>query len=215
MRQSPILEWLDTLDLPSGSYSLATADEPIERSAKRVKINHEPPYTSRLLTPTESETHTLGLAHNDRYVHHMASPSSSLSKKRRRDEESDRASQDELSDSLAGNPLDLTPRASQLGSRLFRDQYHAEESDVRSNLSRASSSISHRSSASQHSSVSGQSSPSKQARNAELQKTGFKPVSFSLQQNQQPLSLKTMCRGLTRINHGEKLFPDTLRGQVS
>ncbi|KAL2669756.1 hypothetical protein Neosp_015201 [[Neocosmospora] mangrovei] len=214
MRQSPVLEWLDTLELPSGGYSLAPAHETIERSAKRAKISHEP-YTSRLPTPTESETHTLGLALNDRNAHGMESPASSSSKKRRRDEESDMASQHELLDGITGNPLDLTPRASQLGSRLFRDQYHVEEPDLTSNLSRASSSISHHSSASQRSSVSGQSSPSKQARNAELQKTGFKPVSFSLQQDQQPLSLKAIRQGLTRISHGEKLFPDTLRGQLA
>lgn len=122
------------------------------------------------------------------------------------------ANQHEPSDGIAGNPLDLTPRASQLGGRLFRDKYYVEEPDVTSNLSRASSSISYHSSASQRSSVSGQSLPSKQARNAELQKTGFKPVSFSLQQEQQPLSLKAICRGLMRIGHGEKLFLDTLRG---
>ncbi|KAM6513561.1 hypothetical protein FALCPG4_015954 [Fusarium falciforme] len=144
----------------------------------------------------------------------MASPSSSP-KKRRRDEESDMASQDEVSDGIACNPLDLTPRASQLGGRLFRDQCHVEEPDATSNLSRASSSISQHSSASQRSSVSGQSSPSKQARNAELQKTGFKPVSFSLQKDQQPPSLKAICQGLTRIGHGEKLFPDTLRGELA
>ncbi|KAJ4129610.1 hypothetical protein NW754_003892 [Fusarium falciforme] len=145
----------------------------------------------------------------------MDSPASSSSKKRRRDEESDMANQHEPSDGIAGNPLDLTPRASQLGGRLFRDKYYVEEPDVTSNLSRASSSISHHSSASQRSSVSGHSLPSKQARNAELQKTGFKPVSFSLRQDQQLLSLKAIYRGLTRIGHGEKLFPDTLWGQLA
>ncbi|UPL02763.1 hypothetical protein LCI18_013697 [Fusarium solani-melongenae] len=105
------------------------------------------------------------------------------------------ANQHKPSDGIAGNPLDLTPRASQLGGRLFWDGYYVEELD--------------------RSSVSGQSSPSKQARNVELQKTSFKPVSFSLQQDQQPLSLKAICPGLTRIGHGEKLLPDTLRGQLA
>ncbi|KAH8656461.1 hypothetical protein BGZ61DRAFT_372283 [Ilyonectria robusta] len=133
----------------------------------------------------------------------------SSSKRPRQEEEHDATNETRLEslDLISSDPLE-TPRPSRI--RRGTNQDLGSPSLHEDSPSRASSGLS-QSSTSNHSSVSHQSSAKRQRRNAGLQETGFKPVSFELDCDLQPESLRALCQQLTKIGDGSKIIPTELR----
>ncbi|KAH6989841.1 hypothetical protein EDB80DRAFT_729123 [Ilyonectria destructans] len=206
MRQSAVFTWLDSLELPSADidrdWDLGRQDGCIHRQAKRVKLSREPD-TSRLPTPTNSEAHSSAV--DKRLLHQMASSS----KRPRQEEWHDATNETRLEslDLISSDPLEI-PRPSRIHRGTNQD--FGSPSLHEDSPSRASSGLS-QSSTSNHSSVSYQSSAKRQRRNAGLQETGFKPVSFELDCDLQPESLRALCQQLTKIGDGSKIIPTELR----
>ncbi|KAH8729185.1 hypothetical protein BGZ61DRAFT_515340 [Ilyonectria robusta] len=138
-----------------------------------------------------------------------SSAMTSSSKRPRREEEHDATNEKRLESlHLISSDPPEPPRPSRI--RRGTNQDLGSLSLRADSPSRASSGLS-QSPTSNHSSVSHQPSAKRQRRNAGLQQTGFKPVSFELDCDLQPESLRALCQQLTKIGDGSKIIPTEMR----
>ncbi|KAF4990237.1 hypothetical protein FDECE_14457 [Fusarium decemcellulare] len=183
MNNEDILKWLESTQEPANS------DHPVTRSdntAKRLKTNHYRS-SSRLPTPVHSGTDNSATEKDPDYLR-LGSMSSPGKRKRQGCDES-------IEDPFASQEaMDQTPRAN--------------PAQVRQNSSSLPSS-----SSSMFSLVSHRTSPTKQYRNAELQRI-FRPESFNVNKDRLPNSLRELRQGLIDINGGEKIIPSIIKEKV-
>ncbi|KAL6409811.1 hypothetical protein AUP68_06209 [Ilyonectria robusta] len=164
--------------------------------------------TSRLPLPTPANLEAHLSAVDERLLHQTTSSS----KRPRREEEHDATDEKRLESlHLISSDPPEPPRPSRI--RRGTNQDLGSLSLRADSPSRASSGLS-QSPTSNHSSVSHQPSAKRQRRNAGLQQTGFKPVSFELDCDLQPESLRALCQQLTKIGDGSKIIPTEMREMI-